>query len=168
MHLAHIFRGKTLVYVRIKRHPMQIAAAFEACMSGEVAMSGSLSKNTPKKVVNWIETESVNFHTQNNFMQGTTNPGWRKVDWRVVQVEYEKLNNPAYVNDVAKEIEQKTDGLADVLPFVRFVKERFGKPEGAAIAGRLSSRSDFEMSSEKTAFYLKHLKGAIQREGYER
>lgn len=149
-----------LVLVRTVRHPMECVRSLLAAREPELREKiGGLADNSDEEIVEWIRTESLNFHRQVGWL--LANP-YRH---RLIQVRYELLGKRGRRRDFAEKVcstlpdpEENTDRLA------RWLHDTW--KEKPARIGRLSSGVEPEISEERMEFFLEALAPTIEREGY--
>ena len=164
--LARLFRRHDLIFVRIKRHPMEIAESFVATRLDSVRIGGFLPFNSNERVVKWIKDGIENFHLQMKVAE--VNDKKRPFPWKVVQVRYEDLGTPKGRDDFVEALDVAIRaGYCSIDSLRRFLDNTFGKKKHAVIAGRLRSGLGCVLSEEERVFFKSELQGVIEQDGYE-
>lgn len=164
INLAGNLRSPGVTFVRIVRHPIEVADSFVATRSSELTdLTGTIPKYSDDVIVRWITSESENSTAQRPwFGQGETHGS------RWVEVRYENLateeGQTLFVEAVCRDLTEPEENAARLSKAL----EAFGDPDEAANYGRLSHGVDWAMNDEQAAWFLEKLASVMEREGYER
>jgi len=164
--LAQVFAEHHLVFVRIVRHPIEVAESFVAART-VLKLSDGLARNSDKSIVEWIACEAENFWAQMRFMRNPEG-GWAKVPWRVVQVRFEDLGSPAGRASFVWWLRDALPSGFDLKPVVRYIEKNWGKPERAVRPGRLSAGvQESVLTPEQRKFFERELAWTAELNGYD-
>jgi len=164
--LAQLFHEHQIVFVRIKRHPLDVARSFMAVRKGLVRMGGGLGLNTPERVSQWIHQESEGFWKQVELVQSWPKDAKTKFPFRVLEIKYEHLGIGSVLHQYSLWLNSNLH--INPYPFEDFVASNWKKPKKAAIAGRLRSGVSNEvLTPDELQFFRRELKDVCEREGYD-
>ncbi len=153
-----------MVFVRIKRNPMEIVESFVATRS-VVRVGGTLHLNTDEMIVNWIVSESEGTRYQRQSVECGSRKG--QVKWRFVDICYESLAIESGVESFCKAISHHTSEVYPVDAMRQYILKSFGVRQASAMTGRLSHGVvESVLSEEQKTFFKERLAHVANVEGY--
>lgn len=153
-----------LVFVRIKRNPMEIVESFVATRSA-VRVGGTLHLNTDEKIVEWVVSESEGTHYQRQSVEYGSRKG--QIKWRFVEVRYESLVTEQGVSSFCNEVYGHIPEACSLEAMKQYILKSFGNRRASVMAGRLSQGVvDSVLSEEQKVFFKERLAAVAIIEGY--